>query len=84
MAQTGALEGDDHAARDPLRPFLYSRGGAMPFEPGRSCRAPSPGEAGSRPFRASILIAGAPPATHRFLDHPPDPSTILEARLNGS
>ena len=38
----------------------------MPFGPGLSCFAPSPGEAGSRPSRASIPIAGAPPASRRF------------------
>ena len=36
---------------------------------GLSCFAPSPGGAGSRPLRASIPIAGAPPASHRFAEH---------------
>ena len=39
----------------------------MPFGPGLSCFAPSPGGAGSRPLRASIPIAGAPSASRRFL-----------------
>ena len=38
----------------------------MPFGPGLSCSAPSPGGAGARPLRASIPIAGAPPASRRF------------------
>ena len=38
----------------------------MPFGPGLSCFAPSPGDAGSRPLRASIPIAGAAAASRRF------------------
>ena len=37
----------------------------MPFGPGLSCFAPSPGGAVSRPLRASIPIAGAPSASCR-------------------
>ena len=39
----------------------------MPFGPGLSCFAPSPGGSESRPFRDSIPIAGAPPASRGFL-----------------
>ena len=42
-------------------------GMATPLRPGLSCFAPSPGGDGSRPLRASIPIAGAPPASRRFL-----------------
>ena len=42
------------------------RGGDALSGPGLSCFAPSPGEAGSRPLRASIPIAGARPASRRF------------------
>ena len=42
---------------------------AMPFGPGLSCFAPSSGGAGSRPLRASIPIAGAPPDSRRFDGH---------------
>ena len=41
--------------------------GRCPIGPGLSCFAPSPGGAGSRPLRASIPIAGAPPAPRRFV-----------------
>ena len=41
--------------------------GRCPFGAGLSCFAPSPGGAGSRPFRASIPIAGAPPASRRLV-----------------
>ena len=42
--------------------------GRCPFGAGLSCSAPSPGGAGSRPLRASIPIAGAPPASRRFAE----------------
>ena len=45
-------------------------GMAMPFGPGLSCFAPSSGGAGSRPLRASIPIAGAPPTSRRFAGRP--------------
>ena len=44
--------------------------GRCPFGAGLSCFAPSPGVAESRPFRASIPIAGAPPASRRFVGRP--------------
>ena len=40
--------------------FPFRGDGRCPCGPGLSCFAPSPGGAGSRPFRASIPIAGAP------------------------
>ena len=43
-------------------------GMAMPFGSGLSCRRTEPRQARSRPFRASIPIAGAPPASPRAAD----------------
>ena len=67
-----ALHGPQDAALRPTsRIHLFSSGGGRcPFGAGLSCFAPSPGRAGARPCRASIPIAGAPPASRRFAGRP--------------